>query len=156
MLKPSAQYNRRAAIVEDFRVGRLVTEIIRFFGYSRSINLWRCGKIYGFRTVQRRFQYASKEKFEKTHRENHRNRWKGWRFRGGFRIVQDNRCEKHRLLVNHQCIELLRRIFNTNCTQPLWACQEKSNCSPRLPFLASQQLRFKFLGLLRMKRNWKS
>jgi len=36
MLKPSAEYNRRAAIIEGLRAGRLATEIIRFFGYPRS------------------------------------------------------------------------------------------------------------------------
>jgi len=35
MLKPSAEYNRRA-IIEGFRAGCSVTEIIRFFGYPRS------------------------------------------------------------------------------------------------------------------------
>ncbi|XP_018364731.1 PREDICTED: uncharacterized protein LOC108762295, partial [Trachymyrmex cornetzi] len=36
MLKPSAEYNRRAAIIESVRAGRSATEIIRFFGYPRS------------------------------------------------------------------------------------------------------------------------
>ncbi|XP_011707025.1 PREDICTED: uncharacterized protein LOC105462195 [Wasmannia auropunctata] len=36
MLKPSAEYSRRAAIVESVRAGRSVTETIRFFGYPRS------------------------------------------------------------------------------------------------------------------------
>ncbi|KYN12210.1 hypothetical protein ALC57_15607 [Trachymyrmex cornetzi] len=36
MLKPSAEYNRRAAIIESIRAGRSATEIIRFFGYPRS------------------------------------------------------------------------------------------------------------------------
>ena len=35
-LKPSAKYNRRAAIIEGRRAGRSATEIIRFFGYPRS------------------------------------------------------------------------------------------------------------------------
>jgi len=35
MLKPSAEYNRRVAIIEDLRAGRSATEIIRFFGYLR-------------------------------------------------------------------------------------------------------------------------
>ena len=30
------EYNRRAAIIKDFRTGRSVTEIIRFFGYPKS------------------------------------------------------------------------------------------------------------------------
>jgi len=37
MLKPNAKYNRRVAIIEGFRAGRLATEVIRFFGYPRSI-----------------------------------------------------------------------------------------------------------------------
>ena len=36
MLKLSAEYNQRAAIIEDLRAGRSATEIIRFFGYPRS------------------------------------------------------------------------------------------------------------------------
>ncbi|KYN08789.1 hypothetical protein ALC62_00245 [Cyphomyrmex costatus] len=37
MLKPSTEYNQRAAIIEGLRAGRTATEIIRFFGYPRSI-----------------------------------------------------------------------------------------------------------------------
>jgi len=36
MLKPRESCNRRAAIIKAFRAGRS-TEIIRFFGYPRSI-----------------------------------------------------------------------------------------------------------------------
>jgi len=36
MLKPSAEYNRRAAIIEGLRAGRSATEIILFFGYPKS------------------------------------------------------------------------------------------------------------------------
>ena len=36
MLKSSAEYNQKAAIIEGLRVGRSATEIIWFFGYSRS------------------------------------------------------------------------------------------------------------------------
>lgn len=36
MLHTSAEYNRRAAIIESIRAGRSPTEIIRFFGYPRS------------------------------------------------------------------------------------------------------------------------
>jgi len=36
MLKSSAEYNRRPAIIEGLRARRSATEIIRFFGYLRS------------------------------------------------------------------------------------------------------------------------
>ena len=36
MSKASAEYNRRAAIIEGLRAGRSATEIIRFFRYPRS------------------------------------------------------------------------------------------------------------------------
>ena len=36
MLKPSAEYNRRAVIIEGLRAGSSVIEIIRFFAYPRS------------------------------------------------------------------------------------------------------------------------
>ncbi|XP_011858762.1 PREDICTED: uncharacterized protein LOC105556290 [Vollenhovia emeryi] len=36
MLKPSAEYNQRAAIIEGLRAGRSAMEIIQFFGYPRS------------------------------------------------------------------------------------------------------------------------
>jgi len=35
-MKPSAEYNQRAAIIEGLRAERSATEIIRFFGYPRS------------------------------------------------------------------------------------------------------------------------
>jgi len=37
MLKPSAEYNRRTAIIEGLRTGRSATEIIQSFRYPRSI-----------------------------------------------------------------------------------------------------------------------
>ena len=37
MLKSSAEYNRRAAIIEGLRAELSAMEIIRFFGYPRSI-----------------------------------------------------------------------------------------------------------------------
>lgn len=36
LVRSSAEYNRRASIVEDFYARRLPTEITRFFGYPRS------------------------------------------------------------------------------------------------------------------------
>ena len=69
MLKPNTEYNRKSAIIEGLRTGRSATEIIRFFGYSRSIVYDVVAK-YG-KTVQRRFQYACEEEsFERTHRES--------------------------------------------------------------------------------------
>ena len=60
----SSRINRRAVII------LWISEINR---------LWRYGKIYGFKTVQRKFQkYASEEEsLERTYREDPRNRWKG-------------------------------------------------------------------------------
>ena len=71
MLKPSAEYNRRAAIIEGLRAGRSATKIIRFFEYPRSTIYDVVAKYNGFRTVQRRFQYASEEE---SHREDLRSR----------------------------------------------------------------------------------
>jgi hypothetical protein len=34
-IKSSLEYNRRAAIVESLRAGRMPTEIIKFFGYPK-------------------------------------------------------------------------------------------------------------------------
>lgn len=34
-IRSSAEYNRKAAIIEGFRAGRSRTKIIRFFGYPR-------------------------------------------------------------------------------------------------------------------------
>ena len=48
----SRWYNRRAVIIEGFRAGRLTTEIGSL--NIRDQPLWR-DKVYGFRTIQRRF-----------------------------------------------------------------------------------------------------
>jgi len=64
MLKPSAEYNRRAAIIEGLRAGCSAMEIIRFFEYSK-LTVYDVVDIYGFRTVQRRFQYASEKVIRK-------------------------------------------------------------------------------------------
>jgi len=76
MLKPSAEYNRRAAIIEGLRAGCSAMEIIRFFGYSKLTvyDVVTCCDVvtvydmYGFRTVQRRFQYASEKVIRKNTR----------------------------------------------------------------------------------------
>ncbi|KYM79982.1 hypothetical protein ALC53_09508 [Atta colombica] len=52
MLKPSAEYNRKAAIIEGLCAERSTMEIIRLFGYPRAI-VYDVGKIYGFRTVSK-------------------------------------------------------------------------------------------------------
>ncbi|XP_019886946.2 uncharacterized protein LOC109610920 [Ooceraea biroi] len=36
LVKPSMEYDRRAAIIESLRAGRMTAEIIKFFGYPRS------------------------------------------------------------------------------------------------------------------------
>ena len=51
ILKPSAEYNRRAAIIEDLRAGHLATEIIRFVMAK-----------YGFRTVRTKVPVSARKK----------------------------------------------------------------------------------------------
>jgi len=74
ILKPSEECNRRALIIEGLHTGRSATEIIRFFRYLRPFMILCYDivcKIYGFRTVQRTFQYVSeKGLLERTHRED--------------------------------------------------------------------------------------
>ncbi|KYN44207.1 hypothetical protein ALC56_01329 [Trachymyrmex septentrionalis] len=66
MLKPSAEYNRRIAIIEGWALSNGNNSVLWIPEINR-----RCGKIYGFRTVQRRFQYASEEEsLERTYRED--------------------------------------------------------------------------------------
>ncbi|KAG5313072.1 MOS1T transposase, partial [Pseudoatta argentina] len=52
MLKLSAEYNRRAAIIEGLRARLSATEIIRFFGYSRS-TVYDVVAKYSFISVER-------------------------------------------------------------------------------------------------------
>ena len=60
ILKPSAEYNQRAAIIKGLRAG--LSNENNSVLWIPKINIYDdCGKIYGFRTVQRRFQYASEE-----------------------------------------------------------------------------------------------
>ena len=65
------EYNRRAAIIEDFRTGRSAMEIIRFFGYPKSIVY---DVEYGFRSNEDSNMPAYEESFERTHREDPRSR----------------------------------------------------------------------------------
>ena len=139
MLKPSAEYNRRVAITEDLRAGRSATEIIRFFRYPRSTIYDIVAKIFGFRTVQWRFQYVSEEEsLEKTHHEDPCSRWKGSSADFGW----------SRAIVAKISIDCWRANNASNCrgevsiqivhikdtTDALWGFQDKPSCSPRLSF----------------------
>ncbi|KYM93276.1 hypothetical protein ALC53_00212 [Atta colombica] len=115
ILKPSAEYNRRVAIIEGLRVGRSATEIIRFFGYPRSFMTLCHNKIYGFRTVQWRFQYASEEESQ------------------GNRILMD----------------VVKPWMETVASGRPYVFDNVDVLVQGI--LASQQLRFKSLGLLRME-----
>ena len=131
MLKTSAEpYNRRA--VDHRRSSRWAlsngnNSVLWIF----EINcLWRCGKIYGFRKVQRRFQYASEEEsLERTHRENPRNRWKSSSADFGW-----SRAIVAKISIDCWC----KRANNaSNCrggpsTDALWSCQEQPSCTLRL------------------------
>ena len=73
MLKPSAEYNRRA-IIEDFHAGRSATEVIRFFEYPRS-TIYVVAKYMALEEFNVKFQYASEEEsLERMHHEDSRSR----------------------------------------------------------------------------------
>ena len=119
--------------------GHSVTEIIRFFGYSMEINrLWRCDKIYAFRTVQRRFQYASEEEsLERTHREDSRSRWKnsntdfGWSRAIVAKISIDCWCKRANNASNCQGEPSIQIVHIKDTTDAFWGCQDKPSYSPR-------------------------
>jgi len=112
---------------------------------SEITRLWYCGKIYGFRTVQRRFQYASKkESLERTHREDAVIE----RIQA---LISDDPGQLASIDVSEPTMrriaeeDLRYKSYTLKIRQMLSSCQDKSY-SP--PILVSQQLRIKSLGLL--------
>jgi len=137
MLKPSARYNRRAAITEGYRAGRSAMEIIRFFGPEIN-RLWSflpcCDKIYGFRTIQWRLL------LERTDRENRCDRWKsssadfGWPRAIVTKISIDCWCKWVNNASNCRGGLSIQIVYIKNTTDALWGCQNKLSCSPWFSF----------------------
>jgi len=156
MLKSSAEYNWRAAIIKGLHIRRSATEIIRFFGYSR-LTVYN-SKIYGFRTVQRRFRYASEEEsLEKTHREKPRSRWKNSSADSGQSLrvdecneVVDGNCGFRKAI----CFSVERYTDSYESLDSKLALRQRRYVLVQ-GILASQHPRFKSLGLLCMERNRK-
>ena len=152
ILKPSAEYNRRAAIIlcagrSERKFGSLHTEINR---------LWRCDKIYDFRTVQRRFQYASEEEsLESTHREDPHSHIERVPALFGWPRARSDGCNE---AVDGNC-DIRKAIYFSvgRCTGSIiWfkiGFQTTSGYVLIQGILPSQQPRFKSLGLL--WRSWK-
>jgi len=133
MLKPSAEYNQRAAIIEDLRARHSVTEIIRFFGYPRSIVYDVVTKYKALETVQRRFQHASEEESSKERTARTLaviERVKSW-FRTQATIVAkisiDCWYERANNASNYRGGPSIQIVHIKDRT--LWGCQDKSSCS---------------------------
>jgi len=137
ILKPSAEYNRRAAIIESLRARRSEMEIIRFFGYPR-LTAYN-GKIYSFRTIQRRFYQ------QRSHHEQSLKRFKLW-FRM-TRIILINVMKPWKLTSGRPY------VFQQDSTGLYKSFDSKLALRQRRyvlieGILASQQPRFKSRGLL--------
>jgi len=77
MLKSSAKYNRRTAIIEGFCIRRSAMEIIRFFGNLRSTVYDIVAKYIALEQSNEGFNMPARKLFERTHREDPRNCRKG-------------------------------------------------------------------------------
>jgi len=158
MLEPSAEYNRRAAYHR--RSSRWA------FSNGNNSVLWiqdqpfmTFGKIYGFRIVQWRFQYA---------RKNRKNA-----SRGPPQLLKRLKSADFEWLRNSIVAKIsiacwckwannasncwgrssIQIVYIKDTTDALWDYQDKLLASVLI--LVSQQPRFKSLGLLRMERSWK-
>ena len=61
LVKPSAEYNKRVAIIESLCDGRTPDEIIKFFRYPKSTNIRRCEEIRSLRGVQEGFSFSGEK-----------------------------------------------------------------------------------------------
>ena len=69
MLKPTAEYNHRAAIIEGLRAGRSATEIIRFFGYPRSTIYNVMAKYMALEQSNKGSSMPAKKSYSKEHKD---------------------------------------------------------------------------------------
>jgi len=139
MLKPSAEYNRTAAIIEGFHAERSATEIIRFFGYPRST-------VYDVVA-----KYTALEQSKIPMCQRGRITWKNaprglpqslkglkrwfWMTRAiVVKISIDCWCKRANNASNYRGGPSIQIIYIKNTTDVLWGCQDKPSCSPRLPF----------------------
>jgi len=136
MLKSSTEYNRRAVIIEGLRAGRSATEIIRFFEYPRST-------VYDIVAKYTALEHSPTKVLVCHSKERNaripRNRWKdsstdfGWPRAIVAKINIDcwlNEATLRRIAEK----DLWYKSYILKIRQPLWGCQDKPSCSPRLPF----------------------
>jgi len=129
MLKSSAEYNRR--LHWAFSNGNN-----SILWISEINHLWRCGKIYGFRTVQRRLYASEEESLERTHREDSCNHWKGsnadfrWRLPRAIVAKINFDCWYKRVnnVSNYRGGPSLQIVKDT--TDAPWSCQEQAELLP--------------------------
>jgi len=110
MLKLSAEYNRRTAIIEGLGAGRSTNTIIEFFGYPRSTILWRCGKY----TALEQFNEGSSMSTKKSHSRKNSLRGSPQSLKGfnkrWFRMTNDSGQSKIRASIVGVSEPTMRRI----------------------------------------------
>jgi len=149
----SAEYNRRIAIIEDLRSERSATEIIRFFRYPRHC-LWRCGKMALEQSNEGSSERVIRKNIAKTSAIVDRTDF-GW---PRAIVARSDGCSE---AVDGNCdIRKAIHFSAGRCTGSYESFDSKltlRQCRYVLiqGILASQQSRFKSLGLLCMERSWK-
>jgi len=111
---PGREYNRRAAIIEGLRAGRSLTEIIRFFGYPRSTV---CDVVTKYSASEQSNESSSTPARE-SHSKERVARTPAVVERIQALISEEPEQSLRKLAsivgANQQCVELPRKIFDTN------------------------------------------
>jgi len=132
------EYNRRAAIINHQRPSR--SSII--FWISEINRLWCCDKIYSFKTIQRRYLYATEEESLEKSIARTPAVIESANFEWSKAIVAkisiDCWCKRaNNALARLHCrwrLPSIQIVHIKDITDALWGCQDKTSCSPRLPF----------------------
>jgi len=162
-IRSSAEYNRRAAIIEGLRAGRSQTEIIRFFGTQNRPYMMLQLNIWLRRRPKRFCQPDEEEPFERKVDKGSRNYRKGSRahFRRpravSDKISKNLECEYiiiRRIAKKDLCFKSyvikVRQMFKTGC-QIIWKCFDSMNSG-----LRTVQIWIRWTTTCGLLRHWTS
>jgi len=131
MLKPSAEYNRRTAIIEGLRTGRSATEIIQSFRYPRSI-------VFDVVAIYTALEQSNKGPARKSRKNapwgslqllKNSSADFGWPRTIVTKISIDCWCKRANNTSNCWGESWIQIVYIKDTTDALWSCQDKSSSS---------------------------
>jgi len=132
LVKPSAEYDQRAAIIEALFAGRSSTEIIWFFGYPRSIV---CDIVQKYADAEKSEKDSANPQGKVIRERRLQGHWLSFKeLKSSFQKTQECRfgnCPSNWGWIRLSCVESLKRTWDILCSR--YKCCLKLPRSKELP-----------------------